>query len=193
MQSSFHWKWRFSRLYSTEIAAYSDHWLSSVTSDDSTSKLFNLALCFWLRWLVQVVFFRLNYHHFFFFRLNYYSDFYSSLKLLYVHQMIKNHLIDDWNFLICLLVRNTYLYTFIIYLHLSLSLLYAYISIFISFYDSFSCLNASVLAVLIIISFMNFLILIQHVFWIFVHLCLSIYLFIHTLCMLRTCFIAHAN
>ncbi len=79
------------------------------------------------------------------------------------------------------------------YLHLSLPSLYAYILIFISFYDSFSCLNAPVLAVLIIVPFMNFSILIQRVFWIFVHLCLSIYLFIHTLCMLRTCFIAHAN
>ena len=79
------------------------------------------------------------------------------------------------------------------YLHLSLPSLYAYISIFISFYDRSSCLNASVLAVLIIVSFMNFLILIQHMFWIFVHLCLSIYLFIDTHCMLRTCFIAHAN
>ncbi len=55
------------------------------------------------------------------------------------------------------------------YLHLSLLSLYAYISIFISFYDRFSCLNASVLAVLIIILFMNLLILIQRVFWIFVH------------------------
>ncbi len=63
----------------------------------------------------------------------------------------------------------TYLHTFIIYLHLSLFSLYAYISIFISFYDSFSCLNAFVLAVLIIISFMNLLILIQRMFWIFVH------------------------
>ncbi len=86
-----------------------------------------------------------------------------------------------------------YLYTFIIYLHLSLSSLYAYISIFISFYNCFSCLNASVLTVLIIISLMTSLILIQRVFWIFVHLCLSIYLFIHTYCMLCTCFIAHAN
>jgi len=180
-------------LYSTEIATYSDHWLSSVTSDDSTSKLFNFALCFWLCWLMQVIFFRLNYHHFFFFRLNYHSDFYSSLKSLYIHQMIENHLINDWNFLIYLFVQNTYLYTLIIYLHLLLSSLYAYISIFISFYDSFSCLNASVLAVLIIISFMNFLILIQRMFWIFVHLCLSIYLFIHTLCMLCTCFITYAN
>ena len=99
---------RRSYLYSTEIATYSDRWLPSVTSDDSTSKLFDFALCFWLRWLVQVVFFRSNYHYFFFFRLNYHSDFYSSLKLLYIHQMIENHLIDDWNFLylfICLFVH----------------------------------------------------------------------------------------
>ncbi len=60
------------------------------------------------------------------------------------------------------------------YLHLSLSSLYAYISIFISFYDSFSCLNASVLTVFIIISFMNLLILIQRVFWIFVYLVMYI-------------------
>ncbi len=69
---------------------------------------------------------------------------------------------------------------------------YLYCTQFILIFILFSCLNASVLAVLIIISFMNFLILIQRMFWIFVHLCLSIYLFIHTLCMLRTCFIAHA-
>ncbi len=91
------------------------------------------------------------------------------------------------------LFTHTYLYTLIIYLHLSLSSLYAYISIFISFYDHFSCLNASVLTVLIIISLMTSLILIQRVFWIFVHLCLSIYLFIHTHCMLRTCFITYVN
>ncbi len=96
-------------LYSTEIAAYSDRWLPRVASGDPTSKLFNPALCFSLRWPVQVVFFRLNYHHSFFFRLNYHSVFYSSLKSLYVHQMIENHLIDDWNFLICL---SVYSYTF---------------------------------------------------------------------------------
>ncbi len=50
------------------------------------------------------------------------------------------------------------------YLHLSLPTLYAYISIFISFYESFSCLNAPVLAVLIIVPFMNSSILIQRVF-----------------------------
>ncbi len=61
---------------------------------------------FSLRWLVQVVFSRLNCHHFFFFRLNYHSDFYDSLKSLYVHQVIENHLIDDWNFLICLSVYS---------------------------------------------------------------------------------------
>ncbi len=57
---------------------------------------------------MQVVFFRSNYHHFFFFRLNYHSDFYSSLKSLYIHQMIKNHLIELKNFIdlfICLLVH----------------------------------------------------------------------------------------
>jgi len=79
--------------------------LPSVTSGDPTSKLFDPALCFCLRWPVQVVFFRLNYHHSFFFRLNYHSDFYRSLKSLYVHQMIENHLIDGWNFLICLFVH----------------------------------------------------------------------------------------
>ncbi len=67
---------------------------------------FDFALCFSLRRLVQVVFFRLNCHHFFFFCFNYYSDFYSSLKLLYVHQMIENHLIDDWKFLIYLSVYS---------------------------------------------------------------------------------------
>ncbi len=46
MQSSFHRKWWFSRLYSTEIAAYSDRSLSSVSSDDSTSKLFRLRTMF---------------------------------------------------------------------------------------------------------------------------------------------------
>ncbi len=96
-------------LYSTEARVYSDLWLSSVTSDDSTSKLFDLALCFSLRRLVQVVFFRLNYYHFFFFRLNYHSDFYSSLKSLYVHQMIENHLINYWNFLTCLSVYSTFI------------------------------------------------------------------------------------
>ena len=105
---------------------------------------------------------------------------------------------DDWKLpdrqlKFSFLFTCTYLCTFITYLLLSLFSLYAYISIFISFYDRFSCLNASVLTVLITISFMNSLILIQRVFWIFVHLCLSIYLFIHTHCMLRTCFIAHAN
>ncbi len=67
------------------------------------------------------------------------------------------------------LFTRTYLHTFITYLHLSLFSLYAYISIFISFYDRFLYLNASVLAVLIIILFMNLLILIQRMFWIFVH------------------------
>jgi hypothetical protein len=62
-------------------------WLPSVPSGDPTSKLFDPALCFCLRGPVQVVFFRLNYHHFFFFRLNYHPDFYSSLKSLYVHQI----------------------------------------------------------------------------------------------------------
>ncbi len=95
-------------LYSTEARVHSDRWLSSVASDDSTSKLFNLALCFWLHWLIQVVFFHSNYHSFFFFCLNYYSDFYDSLKSLYIHQMIENHLINDWNFLflICLPVYS---------------------------------------------------------------------------------------
>ncbi len=85
---------------------YSDRWLPRVASSDSTSKPFNLALCFSLRRLVQVVSVHFNYHHFFFFRLNYHSDFYSSLKSLYVHQMIENHLIDDWNFLTCLPVYS---------------------------------------------------------------------------------------
>jgi len=85
------------------------------------------------------------------------------------------------------LFTHIYLCTFIIYLHLSLFSLYAYISIFISFYNRFSCFNAFVLAVLIIISFVTSLILIQRMFWIFVHLRLSIYLFIYTHCMLRTC------
>ncbi len=100
---------------------------------------------------------------------------------------------SDWRLKFSYLFTRTYLYTLIIYLHLSLSSLYAYISIFISFYDRFSCLNAPVLTVLIIVSLMTSSILIQRVFWIFVHLCLSIYLFIHTHCMLHTCFIAHAN
>jgi len=57
---------------------------------------------------MQVVFSRLNYHHFFFFRLNYHSDFYCSLKSLYEHQMIENHLIELENFIdlfTCLLVH----------------------------------------------------------------------------------------
>jgi len=82
-------------LYSTGIAAYSDRWLPRVASGDPTSKLFNPALCFSLRRPVQVVSVRFNYHHSFFFRLNYHPDFYSSLKSLYVHQMIENHLTDD--------------------------------------------------------------------------------------------------
>jgi len=89
---------------------------------------------FSLRWLVQVIFSRLNYHHFFFFYLNYHSDFYCSLKLLYIHQMIKYHLVKLKNFIdlfICLLVH---LHTFITYLHLSLSILYA---IYINLYSFF--------------------------------------------------------
>ena len=61
---------------------------------------------FSLRWSVQVVFSRLNCHHFFFFRLNYHPDFYDSLKSLYVHQMIENYLINDWNFLTCLSIYS---------------------------------------------------------------------------------------
>jgi len=62
---------------------------------------------------------------FFFFCLNYHSDFYSSLKSLYIHQMIKNHLIDNWNFLIYLPV---YSYTsasviiFIVHVYINLYL-----------------------------------------------------------------------
>ncbi len=78
--------------------------------------------------------------------------------------MITNHLIKHLNhsnkfkqiFLICLF---TY-----IYLHLLLSLLYAYILIFVSFYDSFSCFNISVHAVLIIIRLINSLNLILRVY-----------------------------
>ncbi len=124
-------------LYSTGIAAYSDRWLPSVTSGDPTSKLFDPALCFSLRRPVQVVFFRLNYHHFFFFRLNYHPDFYSSLKSLYVHQVIGNHLTELKNFIDLFTCLSVHLHTFITYLHLSLSILYAiYINLYLFFHVS---------------------------------------------------------
>ena len=117
---------------------------------------FDPALCFFAALTRASRFFRLNCHHFSFFRFNYHPDFYSSLKSL--HQMTENHLIE-------LEIFIPYISACFHYLSAStLSTLYAYISIFISFYDHSSCLNAPVLAVLIIVSFMNFLILIQRVF-----------------------------
>ena len=89
---------------------------------------------FSLRWLVQVIFFCLNCHHFFFFHFNYHSDFYDSLKSLYIHQMIKNHLINNWNFLdlfICLFVHICiyhYLYCTRIYQSLSLFMIVLHVS-----------------------------------------------------------------
>ncbi len=140
-------------LYSTETEGQTDRFVAKGSTTWPNIKTFSTPhYVFSLRWLVQVVFSRLNCHHFFFFRFNYHSDFYDSLKSLYVHQMIENHLIDDWNFLICLSV-----YSYI-------SSLYAYISIFVSFYDSFSCLNASVHAVLIIIRSINLLNLILRMY-----------------------------
>jgi hypothetical protein len=59
---------------------------------------------------------------------------------------------------------RTYLHTFITYLHLSLSTLYVYISIFISFYNHLSCLNAPVLAVLIIVRSIDLLNIILHMY-----------------------------
>ncbi len=91
---------------------------------------------FSLRWLMQVVFSHLNCHHFFFFCFNYYSDFYDSLKSLYIHQMIENYLINNWNFLIYLFV---YIYIFasviifIVYIYINLYL-------FLWFFFMFQCI-----------------------------------------------------
>ncbi len=144
-------------LYSTEARVHSDRWLPSVTSGDPTSKLFRSRTMFLPALTRASRFFPLQLP---FFRFNYPR---RVLKSLYVKRYIRWPKIPCWNFL-----PPVYLFTRT-YLHLSLPSLYAYISIFISFYDRFSCLNASVLAVLIIVSFMNLSILIQRVFWIFVH------------------------
>ncbi len=92
-------------LYSTEARVYSDRWLPRVASGDPTSKLCDPALCFSLRWPVQVVFFRLNYH----------PDFYSSLKSLYVHQVIENHLTELKNFIDLFICLSVPLHTSITY------------------------------------------------------------------------------
>jgi hypothetical protein len=77
---------------------------------------------------LQLPFFRFNYHR-------------QSIEVV-VRQLFQKSPDRSLKFsLICLPV---YPYISVYFLHLSLSTLYAYISIFISFYDRFSCLNAPV-------------------------------------------------
>jgi hypothetical protein len=128
VQSSFHRKWWFSRLYNTEIATYSYHWLSRISFNNSTSKLFQSCTMFFAA--------STRASHFLLFKLS--SFLFLLLQLLFWFlQFIEvvvwtsddwNHLIDDWNFIdvfICLLVHICichYLHCMHIYQYQSLSL-----------------------------------------------------------------------
>jgi len=120
--------------------------------------LFDLALCFFAA-LTHA-------SHFFSFKLSsFLFSFASTIILIFIIHWSRCTYIR-WSKIIWSMIEiflSVYLFT-CTYLHLSLSSLYAYISIFISFYDSFSCFNASVHAVLIIIRSINLLNLILRMY-----------------------------